>query len=342
MLDLKVLAAIVATTIKGHVAVAIAAVSGRLDGLEARLIAMPAGPKGEKGDNGESVRGEKGEPGAPGRDGEGVDLQVIRDMVLEEISGLPRPADGKDGAPGRDGSDGESVDVDAVAPMLRDMVDKAVAAIPPAQNGKDGAPGRDGVDGKNGEPVHPDTVALMIRAAVDNAVAAIPRAKDGAPGRDAAELVLLPSIDETRRYAAGTWAAYQGGLIRASRATDPITAGLSAAGWTVMVEGVAAIETTQGDDPRAIEVSTVLTSGTKKVTAFRVPMVIDRGVWREGEHQAGDHVSWDGSGWIAQVKTSAKPGTSTDWRLSTKRGRDGKDGKSFAAAAIVRDPVRIE
>lgn len=58
-----------------------------------------------------------------------------------------------------------------------------------------------------------------------------------------------------------------------------------------------------------------------------LPTLIDRGVWREGGYRRGDAVTWDGSLWIAQIDTSAKPGLSPDWRLAVKRGRDGRAGK---------------
>lgn len=57
--------------------------------------------------------------------------------------------------------------------------------------------------------------------------------------------------------------------------------------------------------------------------SFDVPL--DRGVWRERSYQKGDGVTWAGSWWIAQGKTDSKPGTSSDWRLAVKAGRNGKD-----------------
>jgi hypothetical protein len=54
---------------------------------------------------------------------------------------------------------------------------------------------------------------------------------------------------------------------------------------------------------------------------------LDRGVYRAGEsYRKGDTVTWGGSAWIAQRDTDAKPETDDSWRLSVKRGRDGKDG----------------
>jgi collagen type III alpha len=57
-------------------------------------------------------------------------------------------------------------------------------------------------------------------------------------------------------------------------------------------------------------------------------IVLDRGVWREGQYQKGDGVTCSGSFFIAQRETNAKPETlDCGWRLAVKRGRDGKDGK---------------
>jgi hypothetical protein len=78
------------------------------------------------------------------------------------------------------------------------------------------------------------------------------------------------------------------------------------------------------------------------VKEFRHSMavVLDRGVWREGEYQKGDGVTWAGSFWIAQETTNQKPEGGKGWRLAVKRGRDGKD-------AVVRSdephkPVRLK
>lgn len=77
-----------------------------------------------------------------------------------------------------------------------------------------------------------------------------------------------------------------------------------------------------------------------KEFAFTMPVVIDRGVYRDGsEYKAGDGVTWGGSFWIAQKDTSAKPDAGDDWRLSVKRGRDGKNG--VAKEIKASQPVRV-
>jgi hypothetical protein len=71
-----------------------------------------------------------------------------------------------------------------------------------------------------------------------------------------------------------------------------------------------------------------------------MPVVIDRGVFKDGgEYKAGDAVTWAGSVWIAQNDTGAKPDSSDDWRLSVKRGRDGKD--AVVKEAKPQQPVRV-
>lgn len=298
--DVKALAQQMIEAVRGFVAKAEKALGWRIAGLEADIFKLRE--KVEAIPNG--PKGDKGDTGESIKGEKG-------DTGPQGGVGEP----GKTGSPGEPGPAGASI------------------------KGDPGLPGKDGAS------IHPDTVAVMVREAVDKAIAAMPKTKDGqdgAPGRDAAELKVLPGIDETRSYPAGTYAKYNGGEIRAERRTDPVKDGdLVTAGWSIAREGVLAIVFTQGDDPRQIECAAIMTSGTKAVTAFTVPMVIDKGVWREGAHQAGDHVSWDGSGWIAQRMTSAKPGdTSGDWRLSTKRGRDGRDAEG--ARAMAREPVRLK
>ena len=66
----------------------------------------------------------------------------------------------------------------------------------------------------------------------------------------------------------------------------------------------------------------------QKIVEVRTAMPLDCGVWKPGSYQKGDQVSTGGSLWIAQQDTDTKPETiGSQWRLSTKRGRDGKDGK---------------
>jgi len=51
------------------------------------------------------------------------------------------------------------------------------------------------------------------------------------------------------------------------------------------------------------------------------------GVWREGQHDRGDVVTWGGSSWHCNRTTTEKPSYGcADWTLMVKEGRAGKDG----------------
>lgn len=88
---------------------------------------------------------------------------------------------------------------------------------------------------------------------------------------------------------------------------------------------------------------TVLLSFTGKHMDYKVELgfgvMLYRGVWKEGEYEKGDTVTWGGSLWHCDVaKTSAKPGDA-DWTLCAKKGRDGKDASILPEKAM--GPVRV-
>lgn len=79
-----------------------------------------------------------------------------------------------------------------------------------------------------------------------------------------------------------------------------------------------------------------------QVKEFRhqVAVVLDRGVYKDGtEYEPGDGVTWGGSFWIAQQKTTEKPEGSDCWRLAVKRGRAGKDAPT--ASPVASGPIRV-
>lgn len=215
-----------------------------------------------------------------------------------------------------------------IAKTAEELISKI--ELPPGPAGKDG---RDGIDGKDGESIKGDRGEPGSSIKGDQGEKGDPgepgeKGITGDPGRDAAELDILPSIDETKSYRRGTWASHNGGLIKAERQTDPVTDGLIKAGWSVMVEGVSAIVVTQADDPRELEVATMLTSGTKAIASFRVPLPIYRGTWREGPYAKGDQTTWDGSQWHSEIDGNTdKPGTTPNWKMCVRKGQNGKDGK---------------
>ncbi len=54
-----------------------------------------------------------------------------------------------------------------------------------------------------------------------------------------------------------------------------------------------------------------------------------RGVWDASDsYEEGDFVTFGGSCWHCNAeRTTAKPGTSPDWQLAVKAGRDGNRGR---------------
>ena len=70
------------------------------------------------------------------------------------------------------------------------------------------------------------------------------------------------------------------------------------------------------------------TNGTRtKTIAREIGVMLHKGIYAEAQTYAvGDCVTYDGSTWHCQTPTTGhKPGTSPDWRLIVKRGRDGRD-----------------
>ncbi|MEO8466250.1 MAG: hypothetical protein ABI640_12975 [Gammaproteobacteria bacterium] len=80
-----------------------------------------------------------------------------------------------------------------------------------------------------------------------------------------------------------------------------------------------------GEDGRTITLS--LADGERQhVTTLVMPWPLDRGVFVDGmKYVKGDGVTFGGSWWIAQKsEPKGRPGTSADWRLAVKHGRDTK------------------
>lgn len=258
------------------------------------------GPPGKDGRDG--IDGKDGAPGKDGRDGidgkEGPPGKDGRDGI-----------DGKDGAPGRDGTDGKE------GPPGRDGERGADgAAGPEGPQGKEGPAGRDGRDGADGVSPEPEAIAALFERrfsdillsferrfteVVDKCVQNMPTPKDGRDGRDGTD----------------------------GRDAFPLEA----------------FSFDLGDDERTI-VMRFEAGDAKIVKELRLPYPVDRGVWSpealgpDQPYRKGDGVTFGGSFFIAQVDSPAsKPGTSNEWRLAVKKGRDGRD---FRPSASTHDPVR--
>lgn len=291
MLDGKAIGEQLAAITKEFLDKALGGVRAQIEALEAKVAAIPAGPAGPAGPEGPA-----GKDGAPGPGGERGERGEKGDPGQDGAPGRDG-VNGKDGAPGADGAPGPQGER--------------------GEKGLDGAPGRDGTDGKDGAPGAAGKDGAPGRDGADGAPGL--NGKDGAPGRDAIDLEILPAIDEAKVYARGTYARHAGGLWRAFETT----AGLK--GWECIVAGVAGLDVAISDDSRTVTVRLGVTGGEVVEKTFAIPAMIYRGVWREGEHRAGDVATWAGSAWHCNETTTDKPGTSSAWRLMVKSGRDGKD-----------------
>lgn len=163
------------------------------------------------------------------------------------------------------------------------------------------------------EPIELPDVAALVR----EAVAEIPKAADG---RDALDIQILPFIDDAKSYPRGTFAKHDGGLFRSYEQTHGMR------GWECIVEGIASLEVVQ-DGERGMKAIARLSGGKSVEHAIHVPVVLDRGVYaQDGAYTKGDGVTYGGSYWILQDDASdGAPGIAKCWRLSVKKGRDGKD-----------------
>lgn len=195
---------------------------------------------------------------------------------------------------------------DALLSMAAAMEDvrKGVAEV--LSKIKDGAPGRDGrdgVDGKDGEPGRDGEPGQQG-----------PPGPEGEPGRDGRDgLHGRDGKDGVDGKDGAPGAAGKDGA--------PGRDGLGYEDLNVIHDGERgfAFVFARGDE--------------RQEFAFRVPVVLDRGVYRPDMIYAkGDGVTHGGCFWIAQLdEPKSKPaGGGGDWRLAVKCGRDGKDGKDGA------------
>lgn len=280
--------------------------------------------------------------------------------VERQIKEVPTPRDGKDADP----AEIERMVSAEVERRLADIVERAAKAVPPPENGRDADPAdiarmvsdaldnaREGIakaaaelidvphpdPGPPGRDVDMDVVRETIAEHVKAAVAEIPVPKDGrdgvdgqkgdpgVPGKDGvgmAGLLIDRAGDLVATMTDGTVRSL-GPIVGKDGApgTDgqPGKDGRDGFGFEDMTEELA-------DDGRTL-IRRYVRGDEVKEFRHSLAVVLDRGVYREGESYAkGDAVSFGGSLFIAQEPTTDKPETTKAWRLAVKRGRDGKEG----------------
>lgn len=250
------------------------------------------------------------------------------DALERRIDALPVPVDlSSDLAEVKAAVDGIVIPDIPPAPELPDiaaMVDQAVKHAVSVAISENPAP-------RDGKSVTVEDVAPIIASEVKKHLSEMPKPKDGEPGRDGLDVKEMFRAEGGRLVAVMSDGTTRDLGVFVGKDGDPGKDGADGVGFddldvTYDGEKTITLKFTKGD--------------RVKEFAFTMPVVIDRGVYREGqEYKAGDAVTWAGSVWIAQKDTSVKPDTGDDWRLSVKRGRDGKDGTMKEAK--VAQPVRV-
>lgn len=243
-----------------------------------------------------------------------------------------------------DDLEGRSVGIteDAARQMVADAVSKAIAELPaPPAPVEPWRPTEDGlrsllqpmVDAlpkpENGKSVTVEDMQPIIAEQVSKAVAALPVPKDGvglagAVIDRAGHLVVTLTDGSTKELGAVVGrdvdqAAVDAQIKDLVAALPKAQDGVDGLGFDDM--------SAEYDGERGIVLR--FTRGERvKEFAFKMPVVLDRGVWSEGKtYDAGDAVTWAGCVWIAQKDgVTTKPDGGEGWRLSVKRGRDGKPG----------------
>lgn len=225
-------------------------------------------------------------------------LSEVDDAILRAVVSLkPEKGDkgdpgekGEDGKDGRNGTDGQSLSLDDVAEHLSILVGEAVAKLP--------------------VPVH------CVGGHIDRDGHLFIRFSDGS-AHDVGEVAGKDGKSVDPELARAQIADFLATIEKPKDGKDGID-GFGFDDITMEYDGERKLEIIFFKDERA------------KVFTFTLPIPLDRGIWESREYEKADTVQRDGSTWIAERATSAQPGLpDSGWRLCTKRGQAGRDGKSI-------------
>jgi len=267
---------------------------------------------------------------------------MVDNAVSKAVEAIP---------PARDGKDADPVDVDALAEQVRaavvvpelpdiaGMVAEAVKTIPVPV-----APELPDIAGmvadavkaiptpKDGTSITVDDVRPLIDEAVSKAVEAIPTPKDGRDGVDAVDCLidkfghLVFTFSNGKTKDVGQVVGDDGVDCDFDGVWKLINQKLDS--WPKPRDGMGFDDLSMEHDGERTFKFVLARDDERKEFSFTMPVVLDRGVFDEAKTYArGDAVTWAGSSWIAQTdEAKEKPGTGKQWRLSVKRGSNGKDG----------------
>lgn len=253
------------------------------------------------------------------------ELKPLREKIAQLEARAPEKGEpgerGSDGKDGRDGSDGAAG---------RDGTDGA-----PGEKGDPGERGADGRDGKDADPITQEQVETALRANSEMVMAAVtawlaenppPAGKDGKDGFDGRDGDRGEKGDKGDPGLNGKDGADgRDGLAglpgRDGKDGEKGADGKDGLGFGDLVA--------EYDGERTFKLAAVNGDRRKDLGEFVFPVMIYRGIWREGQFKAGDVVTLGGSLFVAKKDTATKPETpDCDWQLAAKRGKDGRDGKN--------------
>lgn len=248
--------------------------------------------------------------------GTSVDLREVEQMVAkavaEAVEELPEPEPGK------------SITIEDVRPVLSEMVAAARAEIPAqitravrAAVGELTPPAAPEISLDEIEPM----VADMVAAAVERA----PRPANGvgvAGGLiDRDGNLILTLSDGTIKDL--------GRVVGRDVDALAVEASLKAMfdAWPKPKNGVDGFGFDDLDVVETDEGVVLRFAAGERKKDFRLPVVVDRGVWKLGDsYHRGAGVTHDGSFWISQADGNTdKPGTSKAWRMAVRKGKDRSD-----------------
>jgi hypothetical protein len=139
---------------------------------------------------------------------------------------------------------------------------------------------------------------------------------------------VLPLIEFGREYPRGTIAAHAGGLVRATRNTDPMksTADFKDYGWEVLLAGVERFDFEFDHALAALVVRQHKTGGEQDVRVISIPLPTYVGVWdHEKTYPRGCFATHSGCLWHCDRAAAGQPGTpNSGWTMAVKRGRDAR------------------
>lgn len=308
-------------------------------GSEADWLLSLRGKDGAEGKQGQSIKGDPGPIGPVGPRGPSAyDLAKEAGFSGSESEWLKSlngrdGSNGKDAAPAKDGTDGKP-GLTAFEVAKATGFDGSELEWLASLRGKDGVcgrDGRDGIDGKHGmsafelakETGYTGSLAewFTTLAGRDGR-----NGEKGDPGRDALEIEVGDGVDPDRSYPRGEFRAFDGGMFRANRRTDPLR-GKSApadAGWTCVLCGIKAVDESIEDGGRFHVKRTVMSDGAVTEARLQTATPIYRGVYQAGrKYLPGDVVTFDGSQWTAKAENSERPRSRPAdqeqvWQLSVK------------------------